>query len=368
MERHVTGAARVARIACVAVLLRAAAADVEPPASGDPVAQPAYLAPLASRALLLDGARAGRITVVVGERGIALARTDAGESWTQGEVPVRSTLTGVHLHDEGLGWAVGHDAVILRTRDGAKTWALLNYAPEEGTPLLDVWFADASRGLAIGAYGKFLVTRDGGDTWETRDFIAPPRAVSNGQPSAVRADAALEEDESDRGEIWEDSEGPLDYHLNQVTATAAGTLYIAGEAGHIFRSDDAGETWTSLPSPYDGSFFGVLALDGERLLVVGLRGHVFRSEDAGESWIEVESSTTATLTQALRLDDGTLLVGGLAGTLLESHDDAGTLRLHERADRLGIAGLLPDDSGLLLIGEGGVRRMAIEEALAGPTP
>jgi photosystem II stability/assembly factor-like uncharacterized protein len=112
----------------------------------------------------------------------------------------------------------------------------------------------------------------------------------------------------------------------------------------------------------------VLALGGERLLIVGLRGHAFRSEDGGESWNEVESSTTATLTRGLRLGDGTLLVGGLAGTLLESHDDAGTLRLHERADRLGISGLLPDDGGLLLIGEGGVRRMTIEDALAGPTP
>ena len=81
-----------------------------------------------------------------------------------------------------------------------------------------------------------------------------------------------------------------------VAIDPQGRLYIAGEAGHIFRSDDGGETWVTLPSPYDGSFFAVLPLGGESLLAVGLRGHVFRSDDGGTTWAEIESGTTATLT------------------------------------------------------------------------
>jgi photosystem II stability/assembly factor-like uncharacterized protein len=337
----------------------------------DPVAQPAYIAPLAARALLLDAARGGALIVVVGERGIALASRDDGASWEQGQVPVRSTLTGVHMHDDELGFAVGHDAVILRTRDGAKTWELLAYEPDERTPLLDVWFADASRGYAVGAYGKFLATSDGGDSWEARDFVAPPRAAEGGVPAAVQAEADLEALEGDEGEIWEDTEGPLDYHLNQIVAAPGGRLYIAAEAGHLFRSDDGGATWSTLPSPYDGSFFGVLPLGSEGLLAVGLRGHVFRSDDGGATWTGLESGTTATLNQSLRLADGTVLVGGLAGTLLESRDGAQSFTLHERPDRLGTSALMEVDGGqLLLVGEavareGGVRRMTLEEALGG---
>jgi photosystem II stability/assembly factor-like uncharacterized protein len=358
--RWVGVGASAAAILCASGL----AAGAEDPA--DPVAQPAYQAPLAHRALLLDGARAGGVIVAVGERGIALASHDDGQSWTQGEVPVRSTLTGVHMHDDKLGWAVGHDAVILRTRDGGATWELLDYQPDELTPLLDVWFADATRGYAVGAYGKFLATSDGGDTWEPRDFVAPPAAEPAGQPGAVQADAELEMGEGDEEEIWEDTEGPLDYHMNQIVATPEGRLYIAGEAGHIFRSDDGGETWVTLPSPYDGSFFAVLPLGGESLLAVGLRGHVFRSDDGGTTWAEIESGTTATLTSGLRLDENTVLVGGLAGTLLESRDGGRTFTLHERPDRLGTSVLMTAGGGhLLLVGEGGARRMTIAESLAG---
>jgi photosystem II stability/assembly factor-like uncharacterized protein len=350
-------------LACAGALCSGAAAQAPPP---DPVAQPAYIAPLASKALLLDGARAGWLLVVVGERGIALASRDGGETWTQGEVPVRSTLTGVHLHDESLGWAVGHDSTILRTEDGGATWRLLAYAPEELTPLLDVWFADATRGFAVGAYGRFLATTDGGDTWETVDFVATPYASPDAGATDAAPPAEDAGDAEDEFEVWDD-EGPLDYHLNQIVAAPSGRLYIAAEAGHVFRSDDGGATWVSLPSPYAGSFFGALPLDGEQVLVVGLRGHAFRSGDGGLTWTAIDTGTTATLNQALRLDDGTILIGGLAGTLLRGAPDAAALELHESPDRLGTSALVIADAGhVLLIGEGGVRRTPLA-ALPGGT-
>ena len=131
-------------------------------------AEEALEAPLAIESLLLDGAVAGERLVVVGDRGHVLVSTDRGESWEQARVPVRALLTALHMHDERIGWAVGHDAVILRTADGGETWELVHHAPEEERPLLDVWFRDARRGFAVGAYGYFLATGDGGATWTSR--------------------------------------------------------------------------------------------------------------------------------------------------------------------------------------------------------
>ena len=285
-------------------------------------AEEAVEAPLAIDSLLLDGAAAGERLVVVGERGHILISTDDGVSWQQAKVPTRALLTAVHMHDEMSGWAVGHDAVILRTTDGGATWELVHHAPEEERPLLDVWFRDAHKGFAVGAYGYFLATEDGGDTWISR---------------------AVSED---------------DFHLNALAPAGGRRLFIAAEAGVAYRSDDGGATWRELPSPYAGSWFAVLALDGERVLLCGLRGHLFRSQDGGESWTRVSTETNATLTGAVRLPSGTILVTGLEGSLLTSRDEGRSVA-HERLPaREGISTALPlADSGVLLVGEFGVRRL-----------
>ena len=284
-------------------------------------------APLAIESLLLDGAVAGPRLVVVGERGHILVSTDNGASWKQAGVPTRALLTAVHMHDERLGWAVGHDAVILRTGDGGDTWKLVHYAPEEERPLLDVWFRNARTGFAVGAYGYFLATGDGGDTWTSR---------------------AISED---------------DFHLNALTPAGGRNpgsqrLYIAAEAGVAYRSDDGGGTWRELSSPYAGSWFGALALDEDRVLLMGLRGHLFRSPDAGDTWTRIPTGTNATLTGAVRVSADRVLITGLEGTFLTSRDGGHSVSLGQLASRQGIsAALALADGGMLLLGEFGVRRL-----------
>ncbi len=277
--------------------------------------------PPAAGALLLDGARAGTRMVVVGARGHILISDDEAGSWRQAASPTRAMLTAIHMREDGLGWAVGHDAVILRTRDGGETWRLIHRAPEEERPLLDVHFSDARNGLAIGAYGYLLATEDGGETWTSR---------------------AADED---------------DYHLNALAA-AEGRLYMAAEAGAAYRSDDGGESWRRLAPPYGGSWFGAAALDADTVLLVGLRGHMVRSTDGGESWTQVPTGTTATLTGIERLPSGRIVVTGLEGALLESRDGGRSVVLRRLPGRAGISDALAlGHGGLLLVGEFGVHRL-----------
>ena len=292
--------------------------------------KPAVPAPLASLSLLVDAAAAGNRVIAVGQRGHILV-SDDGAAWKQARVPVRALLTAVHMHDATKGWAVGHDAVILRTDDAGDTWRLLHRAPEEERPLLDIWFRDKDTGFAVGAYGYFLSTRDGGDTWTSR---------------------AISQD---------------DFHLNEIVPAGLRRLFIAAEAGIVYRSDDGGTTWRELPSPYTGSWYGALVLDAERMLLLGLRGHLFRSEDAGESWTRVATHTTATLTDAIRLPSGLVLFTGLGGTLLTSRDNGLSVSTTRLTSRQGIASALAlPDGGVLLTGEFGVRRLSRPEALPAP--
>ena len=232
------------------------------------------------------------------------------------------------MHDERLGWAVGHNAAILRTVDGGERWTMVHEAPEEERPLLDVWFRDKRTGFAVGAYGYFLATRDGGDSWVSR---------------AVSKD---------------------DFHLNALIPAPRGgdgpaqRLYLAAEAGAVYRSDDGGQTWRALPSPYAGSWFGGLALDRDGVLLTGLRGHLFRSEDGGETWTRIAADTQATLTGAARLTSGAIVVGGLEGSVLTSRDGGHSVTARRLPSREGISAVLPlADGSALLIGEFGVARL-----------
>ena len=301
---------------------------------------------LASASLLLDGSAAGSRLVVVGERGHILYSDDDGGTWTQAEVPVQVMLTAVHMLDEQTGWAVGHDAAILRTRDGGDVWQLVHYAPQAQLPLLDVWFRDPDNGFAVGAFGTFLTSADGGDTWTCRNSCWDDGDFADGPPLLHAPDSDFADD----------------FHLNAIVPAGSGRLFLAGEAGVLYRSDDNGQTWRALPSPYSGSWFAALALDPDTVLVAGLRGRLFRSGDAGENWTQIETGTTATLTDLIQLQPDLILITGLSGALLTSHDKGLSVSYRSLPSRLGVAtALATDGDGVVLVGEFGVESFSETE-------
>jgi photosystem II stability/assembly factor-like uncharacterized protein len=301
--------------------------------------------PLAEKSLLLDGQVIGDKLIVVGERGHILISENHGVSWQQQQVPTRATLTSVFFVDSRNGWAAGHDSIILRTHDGGQHWQEVYADPEDERPILDLWFRDINHGYAVGAYGLFLGTEDGGEIWSTLDFNPATLMVDNAE-----ADDFLEEDPEE--DVW------VDFHLNQIAATASGRVFIAAEAGNLYRSDDGCRSWLSLPSPYEGSFYGTLPLTQGSLLTYGLRGHLFRSDDAGSVWAAIESNSEATINDGIHLRDGRIVLAGLAGTLLISSDEGYNFKLFSLADRAGIAKILQaDDGALILVGDHGVKRL-----------
>jgi photosystem II stability/assembly factor-like uncharacterized protein len=273
--------------------------------------------------LLLDGAVAGPVVVVVGERGTILRSGDHAQSWQPATSPALATLTGVCLAPDGRhGWAVGHDALILATSDGGLTWAKQDQGDNLQDSFLDVLALDAMRAIAIGAYGLFAQTTDGGRTWTRRPIM----------------------------------DGDL--HLNRISRGPTGTLYIAGESGTLLRSLDAGASWTPLESPYPGSFYGIVPIDDRRLVAHGLRGHLFRSTDDGETWEAVPTPLPVMLAAGLRRRNGSLAFGGQAGTLLISSDGGASVAPAPEAPGGSIAELLELDNGALLaLGEDGVTRL-----------
>ncbi len=254
-------------------------------------------------------------------------------------MPTRATLTRVAFTDGHHGVAVGHDAVILVTADGGESWRRVHYAPETHQPLFDVWIGADGAGLAVGAYASVLSTGDFGATWTAVPFapVELPRA-------AAEVDVGLSQP-----------------HLYCLRAAGAGRLYLAGEAGRLYRSDDGGKGWQELPSPYEGTFFTLLPLGRDSVLAAGLRGHLYRSDDAGSTWAALDSGTSDLLAAAAPLDGGGAVLVGAAGVVLIGKDGR-HFRLEREADRAGLSGVAEAGAGLVLVGERGVRTMAVARA------
>ncbi len=357
----------IASVVAVSVIAEDKAAT-----DGDPMARVAETMPLASQSLMLDITRVGERMVAVGERGQILVSAD-GTTWTQGNVPLRSTFTAVSAIGDKV-WVVGHDGVILHSSDGGDKWTVQRRDPwtpapdgedhdlRQGVPLLDVLFTDADNGIAIGAYSLMLTTSDGGATWNGSRI----NEVGNVEAAAVELvdgesldDALVVEEDSDLFSADELRIGQeTDPHLNGIARTGSGALLVVGERGAIFRSRDNGASWERSQLPYDGSMFGAIGYDGDRVLAFGLRGHVFETNDLGASWIELPTSTELSLMGGVALADGGAVIVGANGTVLKRASGNEPLRISTFNAAGVIAGVVPasPDGALLVAGENGLSR------------
>ncbi len=345
-------------------------------AIADVLETPARPTELAPDNLLNDVERAGDRLVAVGERGHIIYSDDEGASWTQAEVPVSVTLTGVDFGSETHGWAVGHSGVVLHSDDAGESWSVqltgvraaelaiesqkeaiaameerVETAPEDEksdlewalddlyftlenmeadldvgpvNPFLDVWFENQDHGFALGAYGLFFRTQDGGESWQD----------------------------------WSPKlDNPQKFHLNALTQIGGGALVMVGEAGQIHVSVDQGETWERRESPYPGSLFGVVGTGRvNEVLAFGLRGTLMFSSDLGKSWSMVTTGSTATLNDGASQKDRIILVGN-GGAVLTSGNGGDTFREYLRDDRQGVMSVVPvSGTDLLLVGEGGAQK------------
>jgi photosystem II stability/assembly factor-like uncharacterized protein len=291
-----------------------------------------WYAPLASASLVTAVDHVGDEVYAVGTFGhILKASRDNPGIWEQSSVPTQVLLNSIHMSAEDYGWAVGHDAIILKTTDGVQ-WQKVHEAIEEQRPLLDVWFRDRQHGFAVGAYGYFLSTSDGGESWQDR--------------------LINEED---------------DYHLNAITDDGNGNLYIAAESGYLYRSNDGGESWQVLNPPYEGSFFDVSA-DGDTVITVGLRGHIFVSDDAGESWRQIESDVESALTSITPLKSGRVVVTGHAGIVLLLDEKLTYVTRYQLSDRSALSGAIAIDNKLVLAGDHGLSTLDLCKAFRSRLP
>jgi photosystem II stability/assembly factor-like uncharacterized protein len=272
----------------------------------EPLDTPAVPSDFAKKGMASGIARQGNSLVAVGPRGLILVSSDGSATWKQVASPVSTDLASVKFTDATTVWAVGHDAVALRSTDAGMSWQKMldgrsvytlmrdhyeqqaKSGNEAGTqmlaevqrsvagsasknvlpaPFLDVWFANANEGYLVGAFGLILHTTDGGKQW---------------QPWVERLDNERR------------------FHLYAVTGDGA-QAWISGEQGLLLRLDAKTGRFAKVATPYNGTFFGV-QLHGARVTAFGLRGNVYSRESDAAAWNKIETGVDANIVAALELE------------------------------------------------------------------
>tara|TARA_R110002073_G_scaffold2938_3_gene19205 strand:+ start:57462 stop:58631 length:1170 start_codon:yes stop_codon:yes gene_type:complete len=315
--------------------------------------------PLVSALTYLDVAHAGQRIVAVGDRGSILYSDDDGINWVPAKSSTSVLLTSVCFADSYNGWAVGHDATVLGTKDGGETWAVQysdvlggaddsaeeDFSEEDyddygayddygddagvampvdtsGAPFLDVMCDSKERAIAVGGYGYVVETQDGGESWVKRNEDIP------------------------------NPDGWHIYAIERVPGTS--TLIAAGEKGTLLRSRDNGVSWQKLDSPYGGTFFGITSTF-HVTLIHGMQGKVFASRDGGSTWNLVKTGVTRAVNAGVVLKDGTIILAGASGSILVSHDKGSSVALQYLPNRESISGLLPIGTDrLVMVGDRGI--------------
>ena len=320
--------------------------------------EPAVQALAPAQAMLIGIARAGDRLVAVGVHGLIIYSDDNGLKWAQASDPVSVTLTSVDFIDAQDGWAAGAFGVVLHTIDGGMTWKLqldglkvnqlmssaaqqfllanptlasartavrradiLNAAGPD-KPFLSVLALTAQRVFVFGGYRLCVKTADAGMHW---------------------ADCSLQVPD------------PTSHNL--YSAIQAGSeIYIAGEAGDIFRSDDGGTTFLALPAPSASTVFGILMTGRQALLAYGVAGELFRSVNGGQSWQSVSLPIASDLTGGIVLPSGEIVIVNESGSVFISNDDGASFTMLSEAVGMVTNGIIQAANGdAVLIGSSGIR-------------
>ncbi|WP_286235758.1 WD40/YVTN/BNR-like repeat-containing protein [Thalassotalea sediminis] len=315
------------------------------------VTKPAIMSAMAPNKLLLDvTAVDNKFFIAVGERGHIIRGTSI-ESVEQMPVPVQTTLTGVVMVNEQVGWAVGHDSLILHTADGGKSWQIQQYLPSQQKPLMDVVFKNEKEGVAIGSYGLFYRTYDGGNTWEREYHVS---LLSDEDKEYL--DDLKQEDE----QAYLDERANILPHFNRIYLDGR-TTYLVGELGLIAKSNDFGKTWQRFEEIYHGSFYDIIRTQQGNLLTVGLRGNVFRTLQNGMPWNNSKTGVTALLNDIILGGENIIYIVGNNGVLLVSDDDGVTFKQRIQSDGKAILAGVMFNNELIVASEVGIKLIQVSK-------
>jgi photosystem II stability/assembly factor-like uncharacterized protein len=306
----------------------------------------------------------------------SIAREPQPKSWQ-----TDAELTDVFFLNESLGWAVGENGTVIRTRDGGQTWADKVHASayRKDTVSLEqkfrdlesgrqtaatgvvgrqqqlnsvtcrfnsIHFVDAENGWIAGGYqlpyinrtqAVVMRTRDGGATWESIDGLTIPRlqkirfdntrqGIAIGDAGNLYASGIYQTNNG--GQSWSARSNQASPGWKDAARILDGfvTINKRGQLGHVRKGQYEPSVLLGGTAEQKADVFRQLAMLNDKIgYAVGENGAVVRTANSGLSWTALDyadqhSHLTGVDWATLTVVGNKVWIAGNPGSVLVSID------------------------------------------------
>jgi photosystem II stability/assembly factor-like uncharacterized protein len=178
--------------------------------------------------------------------GILYKTTDAGNSWTNLNIPLEQFGGGLYATDDNNIW-IGGQQKIMYSSNGGTTWVDQTLPIPENGEVYDIQMLDNNTGYAVGFFNGILKTTNGGTNWILKNT---PNIPSSG--------------------------------LYKVFFLSETEGYVVGRYGYIAKTTDGGETWIQQNSGTDKNLYSVFFLNSSTGWIGGADGFLAYTDRGGE--------------------------------------------------------------------------------------
>lgn len=203
---------------------------------------------------------------VVGESGTILKTVDSGINWTSIETPVNVNFNRIKFYNLYTGYIVGDGGVILKSIDGGDTWFSLETPVTDN--LNDLFIISENNVCVVGDNGTILLSIDGTNfsvTTQTSSAIENLKTiyfydVAVGWAGGANGTLLMTKD---GGNIWQ-KYNMINIALGvSITSTITSMAFYnlndglaVSEEGNIYRTSDSGFSWSDMSDRiwYDDSY------------------------------------------------------------------------------------------------------------------
>lgn len=225
-------------------------------------------------------------------------------SWTPVSSGTQKKLLSVSFGNSTTGYISGADSLLLKTRDGGRTWNPVSHTgmtfSATADDIIHVNFVNADTGYAVVSNfanpvyrGALYQTTDGGTTWSLQ---APGNIAVN-----------------------------CSYFFNAQNSIVAGAAFFSGYTISKYTAGVWGNYHTLSLSPLD-FIWDLDFYDANNGIACGTRGYVMRTANGGVSWDTIRTGMDTNINSVRFLNNHTIIAAtdNASGGLIISYDTGRT--------------------------------------------